>query len=76
MNQTTETVSVGDSIECDIHNPFPHVLRMKIETSGAAWYANQLIKRGSWRKCVDNNPGPNAPADQLNSAARGAAERE
>lgn len=47
-----ERVGVGDSVECDLREPYPHVNRWRLLTPEAAAFANELLaKPGSgWRK--------------------------
>ena len=61
----TDTVFVGDSVECEIRQPFRHVIRMKLETGAAASYANKLLadKRSVWRKCTTGDDAPESTTD-------------
>ena len=56
-----ETVGVGDCVERDLREPYPHVSRWQLLTPEAAAYANQLLATpgSGWRK---------TPNDSLSSA--------
>jgi hypothetical protein len=47
-----ERVSVGDAVECDLREPYPHVNRWRLLTPDAAEYANKLLATpgSGWRK--------------------------
>lgn len=47
-----ECASVGDTVACDVREPYPQTLAMKLETQAAADYATALLKnpRSGWRK--------------------------
>lgn len=53
-----ECVSVGDTVECDLREPYPHVSRWRLLTPEAAAYATTLLATpgSGWRKT------PNAQA--------------
>jgi hypothetical protein len=42
---------IGDTIECDVREPTPHTIRLKLETWAATYYANELlaIPSSGWR---------------------------
>lgn len=42
--------SVGDVIECNVQNPYPKTLRVRLSTPEACAYGNELIASGRWRK--------------------------
>jgi hypothetical protein len=45
---------VGDCIECDVREPAPRTIRLKLETEAATLYANELLQNpaSGWRKAV------------------------
>jgi hypothetical protein len=47
-----ERVSVGDAVECDLREPYPHVSRWRLLTPEAAAHANTLLATpgSGWRK--------------------------
>lgn len=61
-------VTIGDEIETDVMNPYPHTLRMRIETPAACAEANNLIMSGRWRKRLTLS---NAPVGTLAPAIMG-----
>lgn len=56
-----ECVSVGDTVECDLREPYPHVSRWRLLTPEAAAYATTLLATpgSGWRKT------PNVGIDRL-----------
>lgn len=47
-----EFVGVGDTVECDLREPYPHVSRWTLLTPEAAAFANELLSLpgSGWRK--------------------------
>lgn len=47
-----ERAFVGDTVECDIRQPYPRTERLTLTTQRAADYASKLLsdKRSGWRK--------------------------
>lgn len=41
---------VGDTIETDIQNPYPHKLYVNLATAEACALGNELIQNGRWKK--------------------------
>ena len=42
--------SIGDTIETDVQNPYPAILRMTLDTPESCAFGNDLIMSGRWRK--------------------------
>lgn len=47
----TERAQVGDTVECDVREPYPQTHRMTLETQAAADYATKLLRNpaSGWR---------------------------
>lgn len=46
----SDYASVGDVIETQCQNPYPHKLYAKLATPEACAFGNQLIQSGRWKK--------------------------
>ena len=57
-----EVVTVGDAVECDLREPYPHVSRWRLRTPEAVAHANRILATpgSGWRK-TPNEKG-NRPA--------------
>jgi hypothetical protein len=47
-----EVVTVGDAVECDLREPYPHVNRWRLLTPEAVAHANRILATpgSGWRK--------------------------
>ena len=49
-----ERASVGDTVECDVRQPYPQTHRLTLETQAAADYATKLLRNpvSGWRRAI------------------------